>query len=126
MAEAFLFDSIWDQADGLAPAGRPLKNLIGEVRDLYLEDERPWVLGFSGGKDSTAVLQLVYAALLSLSPEQRTKRVFVVSSDTLVETPVVVDLLARTLSNLNVAADAEGIPLEAHQVVPEAEPDLLG
>lgn len=119
MAEAFLFDSPWEQAESLAPAGRPLKDLIGEIRDLYLEDDRPWVVGFSGGKDSTAVLQLIYAAILSLHARERVKRVFVVSSDTLVETPVVVDLLARTLTTLNEAAAAAGVPLEAHQVSPE-------
>ena len=118
MAEAFLYDSTWEQAEALAPAGRPLKDLIGEIRDLYLEDDRPWVIGFSGGKDSTAVLQLVYTVVLSISPAQRNKRIFVVSSDTLVETPLVVDLLARTLANLNEVATAEGVPLEAHQVTP--------
>ncbi len=118
MAEAYLFGSPWEQAEALAPAGRPLKDLIGEVRDLYLEDERPWVVGFSGGKDSTAVLQLVYSALMSLPAKERTKRVFVVSSDTLVETPVVVDLLARTLANLNKVAGEAGMPLEAHRVTP--------
>ena len=118
MSEAFLFASPWEQADALAPAGRPLKNLLSEIRDLYLEDDRPWVVGFSGGKDSTAVLQLIYTAVLSLPPGQRSKRIFVVSSDTLVETPVVVDLLAITLSNLNKVAATEAIPLEAHQVSP--------
>ena len=67
MAEAFLYETMWEQADSLAPAGRPLKDLIAEIRDLYLEDDRPWVIGFSGGKDSTAVLQLVYTAVLSLT-----------------------------------------------------------
>ena len=119
MAEAFLYESTWEQADALAPAGRPLKDLIGEIRDLYIEDDRPWVIGFSGGKDSTAVLQLVYAAVLSLPANQRAKRIFVVSSDTLVETPVVVDLLARTLSMLNETAAEARVPLEAHQVTPE-------
>ena len=119
MSEEFIFDSTWDQAEVLELAGRPLKNLIGEVRDLYLEDDRPWVVGFSGGKDSTAVLQLVYSAVLSLSPEQRSKQVFVVSSNTLVETPVVLDLLKNTLTNLNRAAKSQGIPVAAHQVIPE-------
>ena len=118
MSEAFLYESPWEQTSALSVAGRPLSDLIGELRALYLEDTRPWVIGFSGGKDSTAVLQLVYTAVLSLRPEERTKQIFVVSSDTLVETPVVVDLLARTLSELNHAAAVEGIPLQAHQVTP--------
>ena len=120
MAEAFLYESTWEQAEALAPAGRPLKDLLAEIRSLYLEDDRPWVIGFSGGKDSTAVLQLVYAAVLSLPVRQRDKQIFVVSSDTMVETPVVVDLLASTLATLNEATAAAGVPLEAHEVTPDA------
>lgn len=121
MTEAFLHDSIEAQAQALAPAGRPLADLIGEMRSLYLEDGRPWVVGFSGGKDSTAVLQLIYATLASLEPDRRTKRVFVVSSDTLVETPVVIDLLKSTLSEVNAAAQAERLPIETCQVTPKAD-----
>ena len=102
-------------------AGRPLSDLLSEIRDLYLEDERPWVIGFSGGKDSTAVLQLIYTVVQSLPTDQRGKRIFVVSSDTLVETPVVVDLLGTTLTELNDAAAQESIPLTAHQVTPRED-----
>lgn len=119
MSEAFLYDTSWEQSNALAVAGRPLDDLIGEIRALYREDNRPWVIGFSGGKDSTAVVQLVYTAVLSLPSEERTKPIFVVSSDTLVETPVVIDLLGQTLSELNDAATAEGVPLQTHQVTPE-------
>ena len=80
-----------------------------------------WVIGFSGGKDSTAVLQLVYSVLLSLSQDQRHKPVFVVSSDTRVETPVVVDLLSQTLDELNENAKSINIPLTAHTVKPEVD-----
>ena len=121
MSEAFLYETAEVQARGLVLAGRPLGDLLGEIRDLYLEDERPWVVGFSGGKDSTAVLQLVYTAVQALRPEQRVKRIFVVSSDTLVETPVVIDLLGTTLAELNDAAARDSIPLEAHQVTPRQD-----
>jgi len=46
-----------------------------EIIDQYLHDEnktRPWIVGFSGGKDSTVVLQLIWNALLNkifISPE---------------------------------------------------------
>ena len=111
MGEAYLYSDPWEQARGLAMAGRPLLDLIGEIQALYREDQRPWVLGFSGGKDSTAVLQLVYTAVAALPPPERRKDIFVVSSDTLVETPVVVDLLGSTLAELNAAA-RDTIPLE--------------
>ena len=121
MTEAFLFENAVEQAQALEPAGRPLSDLIHELRDLYREDNRPWVVGFSGGKDSTAVLQLVYTAVRSLPPEERKKRIFVVSSDTQVETPVVIDLLQFTLKELNDVAAKNAIPLEAHQVNPKQD-----
>lgn len=121
MSDVFLYESAQEQANSLTVAGRPLGDLIGEICGLYLEDNRPWVVGFSGGKDSTAVLQLIYTALQSLPPERRDKRVFVVSSDTLVETPVVIDLLETTLADLNDKAAAQGMPIEAHQVTPRQD-----
>ena len=68
-----------------------MNDLIAEVQAVYLADSRPWVVGYSGGKDSTATAQLVYMAIEKLSPEKRHKKIHIISSDTLVETPVVVD-----------------------------------
>jgi len=121
VSDVFLYESTQEQANSLTVAGRPLADLIGEICDLYLEDHRPWVVGFSGGKDSTTVLQLIYTAVQSLPPDQREKRVCVVSSDTLVETPVVIDLLETTLAELNDTAAVQGMPIEAHQVTPRQD-----
>jgi DNA sulfur modification protein DndC len=38
------------------------------LREMYFSDGRPWVVAFSGGKDSTTVLQLVYDMILELVP----------------------------------------------------------
>ena len=43
-----------------------LKAIIDEIQALYVLDEIPWVIGYSGGKDSTAVLQLVWQAVREL------------------------------------------------------------
>ena len=48
-----------------------LEELIEEIKYVYKSDERPWVIGYSGGKDSTTVVELVYKMLLSLPNEQR-------------------------------------------------------
>lgn len=100
-------------------AGRPLAEYVAEVQRIYCADKRPWVIGYSGGKDSSAVLTLVYLALLGLPPEMRTKQVFVVSSDTLVETPVVVDLIIRTMEKIERGAKLDGLPITSHPVVPK-------
>lgn len=100
-------------------AGRPLAEYVAEVQRIYCADKRPWVIGYSGGKDSSAVVTLIYLALLGLSPEMRSKPVFVVSSDTLVETPVVVDLIIRTMKQIEKGAKRDGLPITTHPVVPK-------
>lgn len=89
-----------------------------EIAELYLSDDRPWVLGYSGGKDSTTALQLVWSAVASLRPEQRTKSIYVIAGDTLVETPVIIDYLAETLDRINAAALEAEMPITAHKVTP--------
>lgn len=91
---------------------------IEEIQQVYLTDARPWVVGFSGGKDSTTVLQLVWTALAKLPKRQRTKPVYVIAGDTLVETPVIIDYLAETLDRINLAAAEQGLPMTAHRVTP--------
>ena len=94
---------------------------LEEIRSVYLADERPWVLGFSGGKDSTVALQLVWHALRGLEPEQRGKPIYVISGDTQVETPVIIDYLTEALSLINEHANDEGLPISAHKVTPNLD-----
>ncbi|MEU9194985.1 DNA phosphorothioation system sulfurtransferase DndC [Streptomyces hundungensis] len=93
--------------------------LTGEIRELYTADEVPWVIGYSGGKDSTAVLQLIWLALQQLPAEQRTKQVHVISTDTLVENPVVAAWVNTSLSTMRQAAAEQGLPIEPHALRPE-------
>ena len=69
---------------------KSIDDFCAEVQEVYLANESPWVLGYSGGKDSTATLQLVWMAIKKLPPEKRRKTVYVISSDTFVETPIIV------------------------------------
>lgn len=73
-----------------------------EIQEVYLSDNRPWVIGYSGGKDSTTTLQLVWYAIAELPEEKRSKHVFVISSDTLVETPVIVDYITSQIGRAHV------------------------
>ena len=114
-----VFDAFGDFVEVAHMARRPIADLIKEIQDVYLMDNRPWVVGYSGGKDSTVILQLVYFALSNISPEQRTKPVFVISSDTLVETPLVVDLITSTLEIVNKCAIESELPVSCHLVHPK-------
>lgn len=114
-----LFPSMDDMLAAQEFAGRPALDLILEIQQLYLENDKPWVIGFSGGKDSTTVLSLVYVALTRLPEEKRHKHVYVISSDTLVETPLVVDMINDSLQAINQNAEEFGLPMSGHVVYPE-------
>ncbi len=120
-AEQFLYSEHDELIFNSSIGGRPLADLIREVQHIYKADNRPWVVGFSGGKDSTVILSLTYAALKLLPVEERHKHVFVVSSDTRVETPVVVDMIRSALDSINARAPIDSIPMSAHSVIPETE-----
>lgn len=92
-----------------------------EIKKVYLSDERPWVIGFSGGKDSTTVVQLVFDALSELETSQLTKKVYVISSDTLVETPLIIQSINTTLRRIEEKALELGLPFETHKVKPKIE-----
>ncbi|WP_077622438.1 DNA phosphorothioation system sulfurtransferase DndC [Sediminibacillus massiliensis] len=92
-----------------------------EIKEVYLNDERPWVLGYSGGKDSTVVVQLVFDALSELDPDLLTKKVYVISSDTLVETPLIIQSINTTLRRIEEKAVELNLPIETHKVQPMVE-----
>lgn len=119
--ESFIYSTHQSMLDDLSIAGRSLSDLISEVQSLYLSDQRPWIIGFSGGKDSTTILSLVYSALLALPKDQLHKHVYVVSSDTLVETPVVVDMILSVLETINKQAELDHLPISAHPVRPKPD-----
>lgn len=99
-----------------------LKGIRARIQDLFLSDEIPWVVGYSGGKDSTAVLQLVWEALSELSPEQRNRKpVHVISTDTLVEQPVVAAWVAESLELMRQAAKEQAMPIQPHRLTPRVE-----
>src|SRR5690554_6201192 len=89
-----------------------IEYLKAEICELYLSDEIPWVLGYSGGKDSSATLQLVWLALQTMEPEKWHKPVHVISTDTLVENPVVSAWVEHSLDKIQSTSDAQGLPIE--------------
>lgn len=96
-----------------------IEGLMETVRNLYLADSIPWVIGYSGGKDSTAALQLVWLALEDLPVEQLTKTVHIINTDTLVESPVVAKWAQQSLKKMEEAAQAHHLPFVPHRLTPD-------
>lgn len=105
------------------PALEPKIALIREeIRQEYQADHQyPWVIGFSGGKDSTLVTQLVFEVLLSLAPNERAREVHIVSNDTLVESPLVISHIAAVQRDLEQAASAWRLPIRAVTTRPDGD-----
>lgn len=97
---------------------RTIKDIYQEIRDVYLNDNRPWIIGFSGGKDSTCMAQLIWYALSELPKEKLQKKIFIISSDTLVESPKIVEQLTGTLEKMEQAAKPVDLPISTNLVRP--------
>jgi DNA sulfur modification protein DndC len=98
---------------------KTLAKLMEEVAALYTSDEIPWVIGYSGGKDSTATLQLIWLALSQLPADRRRKPVHVISTDTLVENPIVSLWVAKSLERIGTEAQKQDLPFSSHRLTPE-------
>lgn len=97
---------------------KTLAALLSQIVDMYMADDIPWVIGYSGGKDSTATLQLVWMALSQMPTKDFKKPVYVISTDTLVENPIVALWVAKSLEKMSEEAKNKGLPITAHRLTP--------
>jgi len=103
-----------------------IQNIVDEIIDQYLfadETKRPWIIGFSGGKDSTVMLQLVWKALqnikkLGLVPY---REIYIVCNDTMVENPVITEYVYRVLEKIEKAAVEQDLPIRVIKTIPRLE-----
>lgn len=99
--------------------------IISEIQDQYLlgdDDDKPWIVGFSGGKDSTVLLQLVWEAIRRL-PEGvvRKREVHVICNDTMVENPIITEYVSGVLKKIQKAAVVQGMPIQVKETTPRLE-----
>jgi DNA sulfur modification protein DndC len=99
----------------------PPESIIQEIQNIYLSDSMPWIVGYSGGKDSTASLQLIWNAISALPPAQRTKDIHVISTDTLVENPVIAAWVAGSLKTMEQEAKRQNLPFIPKRLTPPLE-----
>ncbi|WP_341907569.1 DNA phosphorothioation system sulfurtransferase DndC [Sandarakinorhabdus limnophila] len=99
-----------------------LDHMRADILDEYnQEHSHPWIIGFSGGKDSTLVMHLVFEALLSLPPSARRRTVHVVANDTLVESPLVVQHMVDSVNEIGEAAQVFGLPIVTQITRPKVD-----
>lgn len=93
------------------------------LRRLYLEleDDRPWLVGFSGGKDSSMVASLVVEVVAGIPAEQREKPVAILCTDTRVEIPAIVEAVEGTLARIHRFSQQDDLHIEVNLLKPPPE-----
>jgi DNA sulfur modification protein DndC len=95
-----------------------VEKLTLEIQELYSQDEIPWIIGISWGKDSSCVLQLIWNAIAALPLEKRKKPIYVITTDTLVENPIVAAWVKTCMGQLKIAAQSQQMPFEPNLLRP--------
>lgn len=98
---------------------------IEKIKHQYLVDDGdiPWLIGYSGGKDSTCAAQLVYKSLLDLKNDGLilNRPVYIFSSDTMIENPLVKSIVEENLELINRKSSEMNLPIEAISLKPEVQ-----
>lgn len=99
-----------------------IRAALAELQDEYFQPhDLPWILAYSAGKDSTLLLHLVFEMLLSLPPSERRRPIYVVSNDTLVESPLLAQHMRKSLGVVTRAAESLRLPMTTHVTVPKED-----
>lgn len=105
-----------------------ISSIVDELIDQYLEDDRynrPWIIGFSGGKDSTVLLTLVWLALKEIKERNLcnslVRQVYVVCNDTMVENPIIEEYTNRVLGIIDKGAKEQKLPIIVKTTTPQIE-----
>ena len=92
------------------------------LKEQYLADDRPWVVTFSGGKDSSTVLHLTVEVIEELKKENKDKKtVYIVSSDTKVEMPVIDKYFFKKLDEIKKYINKNQLNMQVAVVSPESK-----
>ncbi|PAW93453.1 hypothetical protein CKK33_08090 [Mucilaginibacter sp. MD40] len=86
------------------------------IKEEYKKDNIPWYIGYSGGKDSSALLSLVINALYLIDDYLRP--IIVIYCDTGVENPIITNYVYETFNLLKIECQNLKIPIDFKIVKP--------
>jgi DNA sulfur modification protein DndC len=98
------------------PISTAVRDAVQRIAHAYQADNEPWIVGFSGGKDSCCVLKLLFHALRQVGDHH--KPVTVVYCDTGVEIPLASTLARETLNGFRAEALRERLPISTEVLTP--------
>lgn len=95
------------------------EDIIKEMTYVYKHDNRPWLIGYSGGKDSSLLVTLVVETVSRLAEYERTKKIFIVTSDTGVENPIVKQYMHTSSAKINEFSRNNNANIKADIIYPD-------
>ena len=95
------------------------EDIIQEMMMVYRHDNRPWLIGYSGGKDSTLLVSLVFRAVSRIPENERNKKVYVITSDTMVENPIVKKYMHESSEKISSESKSQKLNIQAEIIYPD-------
>jgi DNA sulfur modification protein DndC len=96
-----------------------VRQAVSRIKEAYERDYIPWVIGYSGGKDSSAILKLTFHALRLV--EFHHKPVTVIYCDTGVEIPAAATLARGVMHKFEKEARGFNLPISTRILQPRLE-----
>jgi DNA sulfur modification protein DndC len=96
------------------------REIKASLQQLYLEDERPWLVGFNGGKDSTMLASLIFDAVLAVPAEQARRPVYRMPF-TVFPIPAIAEMIEGTLDRMRKCSQQNGLNIEGNLLKPLIE-----
>jgi len=87
------------------------------IRAEYLQCRKPWIIGYSGGKDSSALVKLVFNVLRTI--KDFSVPITIVYCDTAVEIPVIRTYVWQVLTSLSLEIKEANLPIKIKIAIPE-------
>ena len=106
-------------ADDLSDTPSKLVTIRRVLKEEYTKKHlQPWIIAYSGGKDSTLLLQLAFEAVLSLPPSERRRHIHIVANDTQVESPPIINHLKESMATIRRVIGELNLPMSAKITTP--------
>lgn len=91
---------------------------IKAIKTHFLKDSAPWIVGYSGGKDSSLVVKLLMSALLELNTVNK-RKILLIYCDTGVEIPTTRQHIIESIRKIEAESKDFGIDIQSKIVKPK-------
>lgn len=103
----------------LKDSKKKVEQIKNEIENAYRSNQVPWVIAYSGGKDSTMTLQIVLETVASI--ENPKKEIHILYADTRVEPPPVINNAKTLLERIEKWVKVMNLPITTKILYPEVK-----